>query len=864
MNKTPSPGLSASARVPERWLFPLLLLFVGSGAAALIYEIVWFQLLQLVIGSSAVSLGILLGTFMGGMCLGSLLLPRFVPARHHPLRVYALIELGIGIIGILVLFLMPLIGGFYTAWGGYGLTGFLVRGVVAAVCLLPPTLLMGATLPAVARWVEATPTGVSWLGFFYGGNIAGAVFGCLLAGFYLLRVYDVATATLVAAGLNATVAVIGLALAAVMPHAAAGRPHVTAEGVGKRKVRPSPGSGRHERLKPDTARDFEDDSKYGAFADPSARSGGDSPGGTIVYVAIGLSGLCALAAEVLWTRQLGLLFGASVYAFSIILAVFLVGLGIGSSAGSFLSRSTQNPRLVLGWCQMLVAGAVAWTAYMLAESLPYWPICPSISSIWFNFQLDLTWAFLTVLPAALLWGASFPLALAAMGPKRQDPARLVGHVYAANTVGAIIGALGASLLLIAWIGSQHAQQLLIGLSAIAGLLMLAPTAWSAATTSGFRWTNAVVLLVATVGAGFLITTVPPVAKWLVAYGRFAPGWIGPGEVIYVGEGVHSSVAISRDTNGGLKYHNSGKVQASSEPQDMRLQRMLGHLTTLIPPNPRSVFVIGYGAGVTAGAVAIDPRVERVTIAEIEPLVPEVVSTYFSALNHDLAHSPKLQLRIDDGRHYLLTTKEKFDAITSDLVDPWVKGTAMLFTREFFEGAREHLNPGGIVTLFVQLYETSPEAVKSAVATFFAVFPNSVIFGNTHMGSGYDMVLVGQVEPLQINLDEMERRLARPEYAGVVQSLGEIGMSSGVDLLATYAGRPSDLGGWLAGAAINRDRDLRLQYLSGMGLNLFQNGPIYADMLAYRRFPGDLFTGSETRLQALWEAGQGATPESRKP
>src|SRR5512134_1002264 len=137
--------------------FVLLLLFVGSGCAALIYEVVWFQLLQLVIGSSAVSLGVLLGTFMGGMCLGSLLLPRFVAASRHPLRVYAYIELAIGAIGLLVLFVMPLVGSLYTAWGGYGLTGFLLRGVVAAICLLPPTLLMGATLPAVARWVQTTP-----------------------------------------------------------------------------------------------------------------------------------------------------------------------------------------------------------------------------------------------------------------------------------------------------------------------------------------------------------------------------------------------------------------------------------------------------------------------------------------------------------------------------------------------------------------------------------------------------------------------------------------------------------------------------------------------------------------------------------
>ena len=186
----------------------LLLLFVGSGTAALIYEIVWFQLLQLVVGSSAVSLGVLLGTFMGGMCLGSLFLPRVISSRHHPLRVYALLEIGIGLIGVLVLLAMPLVGRFYVAWAGDGLAGLLLRGGVAGVCLLPPTILMGATLPAVARWVETTPAGVSWLGYFYGGNIAGAVFGCLLAGFYLLRVHDAATATLVAAAINAAVAAV--------------------------------------------------------------------------------------------------------------------------------------------------------------------------------------------------------------------------------------------------------------------------------------------------------------------------------------------------------------------------------------------------------------------------------------------------------------------------------------------------------------------------------------------------------------------------------------------------------------------------------------------------------------------------------
>src|SRR5580698_4414058 len=194
------------------YFFALLLLFAGSGCAALIYEVVWFQLLQLVIGSSAVSLGVLLGTYMGGMCAGSLLLSRVISRREHPLRVYGLLELGIGFFGVAVLFVIPMLDGIYTAAVGDGLPSILLRGVVAGICLLPPTVLMGASLPAIGRWVESTPAGVSWLGLFYGGNIAGAVFGCLFAGFYLLRVHDMGVATYVAAGINIAVAIASFVL----------------------------------------------------------------------------------------------------------------------------------------------------------------------------------------------------------------------------------------------------------------------------------------------------------------------------------------------------------------------------------------------------------------------------------------------------------------------------------------------------------------------------------------------------------------------------------------------------------------------------------------------------------------------------
>ncbi len=815
----------SESHATEPWLPVLLLLFVGSGCAALIYEIVWFQMLELFVGSSSVSIGVLLGTFMAGMCLGSFVLPRLISRRHHPLKVYALLEIAIGVIGLLLLVVLPLVGHVYTAWGGYGVSGYLLRGLVASICLLPPTLAMGATLPAVARWVQTTPAGVSWLGFFYAGNIAGAVMGTLLAGFYLLRVFDMNTATYVAAGINFLVGGLGWLVAANTP-ATLGQDESLAYNQGTLIPGPKPSSD-----------------------------------ATLVYVAIALSGFCALAAQVIWTRLLSLLFGASTYTFSLILAVFLIGLGIGSSLGAIIAKSVERPRAALGWCQMLNVGAMAWSAYMLMNSLPFWPINTSISSsIWYNFQLDFVRAFWAVLPGPILWGASFPLALAAVARRGQDPGRLVGGVYAANTIGAIAGSVLASLILVYWFGSQRAQQVLMIVSGMSGLLLLAPVEFSSASDSvssrrsPVRWVATVALVLALGIAAFLIRTVPQIPGILVAYGRYAATWMGQeGDIFYVGEGLSSSVAVSRFGGSVMNYHNAGKVQASSQPQDMRLQRMLGHFTTLVPKSPKRVLVIGCGAGATAGAVSVDQQVESLTIAEIEPLVPRVVSEHFGEHNFNVVRNPKTHIVIDDARHFLLTTDDKFDAITSDPLDPWVKGAATLYTKEFFELAKSKLNPGGTVTLFVQLYESTPEAVKSEIGTFFEVFPNGVIWGNTHQGRGYDTVLMGTVEPPHFNVDEWEARLNSPAYAAVKASLREISIYSAVDLFANYAGRASDMKAYLADAQINRDRDLRLQYLAGLGLNLYQSGPIYAEILRHKKYPDGLFSGSPETMEQLRNA-----------
>ncbi|MFC1542115.1 fused MFS/spermidine synthase, partial [Candidatus Latescibacterota bacterium] len=803
--------------------------FVGSGCSALIYEIVWFQMLQLVIGSSAVSLGVLLGTYMGGMFLGSIFLPRILSEKAHPLRVYGLLELGIGIVGLLVLFYIPYLDRIYIAIIGRGYASTLIRGAVCALCLLPPTMFMGATLPVIARWVEKSSHGMSWLGFFYGGNIGGAVFGCLLAGFYLLRSFDVSIATYVAVSINIAVTVIALFLASQTPYE-----------------------------KPAQA----------VVQNNSPRVSGFQP----VYLVILISGLCALGAEVVWTRLISLILGGSVYTFSIILAVFLTGLGIGSSIGSVITRKTKYPHLALGICQLLLTVTIAWGAFIIIDYLPSWPLNPSdISNPWHVFLLDLLQCFIIVLPASILWGASFPLALASVLSRDKEQGRLVGEVYGANTFGAICGAVGFSVVIIPQFGTQFAQQLIIWLSGAAALIMFT---WQFLQAEipvlPFRRFGLRGLSVVCAGLALILGLMVPETFWgVAAYGRNLASWadnLAPGitqekdipteygipEIYctYFGEGMSESLAVTKTRNGVRSFHASGKVQASSHPDDMRLQRMLGHITALTHKDPRSVLIVACGAGVTAGSFVPYPSIERIVICELEKLVTEFAAPQFETENYGVLKDPRTEVVIDDGRHFVQTTTEKFDIITSDPIDPWIKGSAALYTEEYFAICREHLNPGGIMALWIPFYESSSESVKSLVATFFNVYPESIIWSNdTYMG-GYDAVLFGFTEPTQIDLDEAQRRLESPEFLRVANSLKEIGFNSAIDLYSTFAAYGPNLEDWLKDAQINTDRNLRLQYLAGMSMDYFFNVEILDEILQYYSFPFELFSGSERSILDL--------------
>jgi spermidine synthase len=324
-------------------------------------------------------------------------------------------------------------------------------------------------------------------------------------------------------------------------------------------------------------------------------------------------------------------------------------------------------------------------------------------------------------------------------------------------------------------------------------------------------------------------------------------------IVYFGEGMNSSVAVSETEDGARYFHVSGKTEASSLHKDMRLQRMLGHIPALLHPNPRSVLIVGCGAGVTAGAFVIHPSIERIVICDIEPLIPQVVANYFKTENHDVIRDPRVEIVYDDARHYIATTRERFDVITSDPIHPWVKGSAVLYSQEYFELCRQRLTPGGLVTQWVPLYEADRPVVQSEIATFFSVFPHGTIWANDDDGFGYDTVMLGQAAPLAIDIDALQQRLERPDHAGVRAALRDLAFDSAVDLLATYAARFADLQHWLSTAEINRDRNLRLQYLAGLQLESTAGADTYVEILDHRTFPADLFRASPNSLRAMQEA-----------
>ena len=795
----------------------IYLFFLVSGFSALIYEVVWFHLLRLAIGSSSVSLTILLVSFMGGMFIGSSLFGRLFSASRDPLKLYAALELAIGICGGLMLIAVPMVGSFYSNTHFPGHWNLAIRAAIGMLFLMPPTICMGATLPAIARWLESSPIRMSHLSWCYAANIFGGVIGTCTAGFYLLRFFDVNVATFVAVAANVGIAAVSFWLA-----------HKT-ESV---------------------------NSPEAIENTPSPTTAENNPTGLsrfqwAILCVTGICGMTSLGSQVIWTRLLSLLFGGTVYTFSMILSVFLVGLGIGSALGGLEATNRERAKKALTKCLLLQLVTLPYAAWAISTWIPGLTLFEAKGAVWYvGLMEDLVKTAVAILPSTLIWGASFPLALAVIDDRKQETGKLVGQVYAANTLGCIIGALVFGLWSIVAIGTDGSQMLLLGLATVGFLAFYVSDKSLLANKSARQKLVFPAIAVGISAVGMYC--IPDVNTRLIAVGEEYRTWQNVDvDFKHRAEGLNTSVAIS-DFKGVRSVCVGGKIVASAAKKDMRLQKMLGHIPSIMHNEPKSALIVGFGAGVTAGTFTLHPSIERIVVVEIEPEVVKASGEYFKKYNNAIVDDPRVEIIFDDGRHFLATTEEKFDIITTDPIHPWVKGAAILYSKEFYELVKLRLNPNGIMTQWVPLYDTSEEAVKSELGTFFNVFEHGSLWDSSLDGKGYDLVALGTAEGNEIDLHAIQQRL--DSNSELVKQMNDVDLGDSFEIAQTFSGFRADSQQWLADAELNTDQNLRLQYLAGAGAGTHIADRIYFEIIRNATFPLSLNLTKDQfeRLASLFE------------
>lgn len=773
----------------RRW--PFLLIYACSGLAALIDEVAWTRLVGMVMGHGGMAASTVLGAYMGGMALGALVAGRrahaWSPARA--LRVYAALELGIAACALALPAALsasrPLLAALY---GDDGSTpGFaLARLLVCLACLAVPTAAMGATFPIAVRWfVRRADRPGSEAGSLYAANTAGAAIGALMAGFLLLPALGLQATIIVAASINGVAAASAWWLASRVPSVADSPATAT-----RQPSHPTPQRGRGSRR--------EDRARRPEAAMPPI---GGQVG--VAALTLALSGAAALAAELAWNRLLALVVGPTTYAFSAMLAIFITGLALGSALGARLSRHARQPGM---WLALALASTVlsAWGASVVVNRLPL-EMAAAVrgdAASWPTLLWPLLRAGAWLLPMTVALGAAFPLATTlAAGDVERTP-RAIADIYSANTAGAIAGALGAGFLLLPLAGLERSVRV-IALVAIAASMV---AAFGARMTRRARMTSAAAAL-------FAVTAAFATPRWDLdlllggAY-KYAPylasldaeSALRAGTLLWHADGRGGAVSVRR-TAGVTSLAIDGKVDASNGG-DMLTQKLLAHVPLLLHEAPRQALVIGLGSGVTLGAALRHP-VARVDVVEISPEVVRAAD-YFRAENGAALSDPRSHLVIGDGRTHLMLSRRRYDVIISEPSNPWIAGMSALFTRELFEAARDHLAPGGLMCQWAHTYDMREEDLRSIVATFAVVFPGSTLW---LVGEG-DLLLVGGRSEVEVDPAQVERRWAQRNLAA---DMAGVGVGRAFSVLSLLAARPADVARYAAGAPVQTDDRLALEY-----------------------------------------------------
>ena len=721
----------------QRPLAKIAPLLFASGACSLVYETVWLRELRLVFGASTMASAAVVACFVGGLGAGGLLFGRRANRHPRPLSLYASLEGGIAASAAITPVLLLVVRAIYVAAGGTRTlgtgAGTIVRLLGAALVFAVPTLLMGGTLPAVARAVETDEDqGRRNIALLYGVNTLGAVTGCMASTFVLFETFGTRLSLWIACLLNLLVAVVARGLARSLPEMPATVAAVAGDGA-----------------------ELASEASVDVRATPA----------WFTLSAAAVSGFVFCLMELVWYRMLGPLLGGSVFTFGVILAVALFGIGIGGVAYGLRPRNLRATRYGFAWTCIVEAICVG-VPYALGDRIAVLAaVLRPVGGLGFGLQVA-SWTLITaavVLPAALLSGLQFTLLISLLGTGRRDAARDVGRVYASNTAGAILGSLAGGFGLIPLLTAPGCWRLVVMLLVLVAVLALAFDA-------GKRPARALVLAAVAALTVLLVRADGPTAAWRhspIGAGRVDPNLLrSPNDVVrwererrdaieWEADGRESSVALARPA--GLAFIVNGKVDGSVRG-DAGTTVMAGILGALLHPHPTRAMVIGLGTGETAGWLAAIDTITDVDVAELEPAILEVARRS-GPVNHAALDNPKVHVELGDARELLLTSSQRYSVIMSEPSNPYRAGVASLFTQSYYEAIRARLEEDGLFLQWLQGYEIDAGTVRTVYATLGSVFPEV----ETWELNNEDLLLVASKAPVVHDVARMRQRLAQEPY-----------------------------------------------------------------------------------------------------
>ena len=781
----------------------IYLMFLLSGAAALMYQVIWVRSLTLIFGGSHLAVTTVLSVFMFGLALGGYFIGKYADRVQKPLRLYGLLEIGIALFAMIFVGLTEIYPAIYT-FLTHGKDHsyfylFFVRTVFSVVALIMPTVFMGGTLPVLSRFISKHPERIGGsLSFLYSFNTLGAVLGAITAGYLLLPVYSVSTTLSVAVLTNLTIGLMSILL----------------QGKAATAVADLEGTPALSKNIPEKT--FSHKDRQGIFSLK------------LVIWGIGVSGFCALGYEVLWTRILTMVVGASVYGFTTMLIAFLIGIALGSGAygllpGIFRIRDIGIRKSVFwfGAVQVII-GIIAFLVNFYIRDLPINSL--RLKEYFSGMEMDvfeamqwanLSLAFLYMVVPAFFMGVAFPLAGKVHTEYKRLIGSAVGEVLAYNTIGAVLGAALSGYVMIYLFGIEKSLQMLTVVNTGFGLFVII----SLSNKKALNWAVSIL----TAGVLLLLSLYPDSLRmWNKKYFaifranhpeafrtlEIAEEAMRNTDVLYYHEGVEATISSIKIKGGTQAFLTNGRVEASDDLADRQLQFTLGHLPMLLTKNPRKVLVIGVGSGMTVGSTSVHPEAEKVTLVEIERGMLGVAKT-FKRLNHNVLDNPKLKVIFNDGRNFLLSTKEKFDVITADPIHPWFRGAAYLYTSEYFKLASERLNDGGVMSQWLPIYELTTKDLQSVVKTFNKNFKYTMLFLTYN-----DSVIIGSNSPIRFDEADLDRRIADPAVYG---DLEQVDMASAKDLLSYFAFGTEGMNAFGETGIINTDDNLYLEFSAPLSM-----------------------------------------------